>query len=118
MKKFGILIASILAFTFIFSGCKMNDKEFTKNEELIVDFANKKIEEIYNVKIDRSLFDYSLGKQAGENIFERIGDNETPEIIAVSARRFNEGKVGEVSGFSIIYNNNTKEVISSHIEKF
>lgn len=64
---FSLIILSIT----IFSGCSLDKAKYSKDENEIISFANSKIESMYQVKIDKSDFDYSVGKQIEEDKYEK-----------------------------------------------
>lgn len=118
MKRLVVILSLVVGFTIILSGCSSNKNKYSKSEESIINFANNEINKLYDVKINKYDLEYSVGKQVKKDQYEIIKDGEEPEIIAVTAKRFDDIKKGDVLSYSLIYNAKTKEVISSNIDKY
>lgn len=98
-------------------GCTSNsNKDYTKNENQLINFANGQISKIYNVDINKDEFGYSVAKQVEENKFDDINENDRPEIVVVTAYKLSKPKNGEVLNYVLIYNTKTNEIISKDIE--
>ena len=117
MKKIISFLSLAILTTTILIGCSLKKASYSKEEEKIITFANEQIESIYKVKIDKSDFDYSVGKQVAEDKYEKISEGDNPKIIAVTAKFFEEPKKDNVIEYSLIYNAESKEIISSNINK-
>ena len=118
MKKLVSILSLVLGITIVLSGCSSNKNKYTKKEDSIINLANNEINKLYDVKINKDNLEYSVGKQVKKDQYESIKDGEEPEIIAVTTKRFDDIKKGDVLSYSFIYNTKTKEVISSNIEKY
>lgn len=117
MKKVVIFFVLIIITSVIFIGCSSKSKYYSKNEDKIIDFSNKQIEKMYKVKIDKSNYYYSADKSVSDNGYKKIYSFDDPGVIAVTAKIFKKPKTGDVIEYLFIYDIESKEVISSRINK-
>lgn len=116
-KRKMVLLSMISIIMLNIVACTSNsNKNYTKNENELIDFANNQISKSYNVDINKDEFGYSVVKQVEENKFEDLGENDKPEIVAVTAYKLDKPKSGEVLNYIFMYNTQTNEIISKEIE--
>lgn len=99
-----------MMFATIAMGCSNNNK--TTDQELI-NRANSLIEEKYEVKIDNDDYTYDLGEVINDNEFGNIQEGKIPEEIFLRAVNKEKPSSGEVFSYSIRFNTETDEILSS-----
>lgn len=117
MKKI-ISILNIAAISIMmFTGCYSYKKEYNENEIKLIELANDRLEEIYEVEIDDNKLEYSVAQEVKEDQYINIkADEELPEVVIISAMYSGKPERGNIMGYVVKYNTKTKEVIDSKIE--
>lgn len=117
MKKIiCILIATVMA-TGVLSGCASKDNVYSDEEKQIIRDANQIISSEYDVTFDENDFSYSVGKQISENEFVSLDSKEKPtkdfeNIVSVYAMKSGAWEDEEIYEYSVIFNSQTKEIVS------
>ena len=110
MKKMILAISGIMVFATVAMGCSSNN---TKTEEVLINRANVLIEEEYKVEIDKDEYTYNLGEVVGEDKFANIQEEQIPKEVFLRAVNKEKPSSGEVFSYSIKFNTETDEIISS-----
>lgn len=108
-------MSTIIIFATIAMGCSSNNK---KTEEELINRANASIEEKHEVEINKDNYTYSLGEVVSENEFVNIQEGQIPEEVFLRAVNKEKPSRGEVFSYSIKFNTETDEIISSECEVY
>lgn len=117
MKRiFSVLFAAVAVLCML-SGCSMKNETYSDEEKQVIKAANQMISSEYDVTFDEDDFSYSVGKQIKENEFVSLDSEEKPQesfvnIVSVSALKTSLHEKGEVYAYSVIFNSQTKEIVS------
>lgn len=117
MKRiFSVLFAAVVVLCML-SGCSMKNETYSDEEKQVVKAANQIISSEYDVTFDEGDFSYSVGKQIKENEFVSLDSEEKQQetfenIVSVSALKTSLHEKGEVYAYSVIFNSQTKEIVS------
>lgn len=117
MKRiFSVLFAAVAVLCML-SGCSMKNETYSDEEKQVIKAANQMISSEYDVTFDEDDFSYSVGKQIKENEFVSLDSEGKPQesfvnIVSVSALKTSLHEKGEVYAYSVIFNSQTKEIVS------
>lgn len=113
MKKIILIISGIMVFATVAMGCSNNN---VKTEEELINKANALIEEKYEIEIHKDDYKYDLGEVLSDNQFGNIQDGKFPKEVFLRAVNKDKPSSGEVFNYSIEFNTETDEIISSECE--
>ena len=117
MKRiFSVLFAAVVVLCML-SVCSMKNETYSDEEKQVIKAANQIISSEYDVTFDEGDFSYSVGKQIKENEFVSLDSEEKQQetfenIVSVSALKTSLHEKGEVYAYSVIFNSQTKEIVS------
>lgn len=117
MKRILSVLFAAVAVLCMLSGCSMKNETYSDEEKQVIKAANQMISSEYDVTFDEDDFSYSVGKQIKENEFVSLDSEEKPQesfvnIVSVSALKTSLHEKGEVYAYSVIFNSQTKEIVS------
>ena len=110
MKKITLIMSGILIFATMATGCSRNN---TKTEAELIDRANTLIEEEYEIEFDKEDYTYEVGEVVEDNKFKDVVEEETPEKVFIRAVNKDKPVKGVMYSYSIEFNTETDEVLSS-----
>lgn len=110
MKKIILMMSVILVFAVTAMGCSNNH---TTTEQELINVATSLIEEKYEVELNIDDYTYSLGEVVSDDSFVNIKEGETPEVVFLRAVNKEKPTSGKVFDYSIKFNTQTNEIISS-----
>lgn len=117
MKRiFNVLLVAVVVLCML-SGCSTKNEAYSDQEKQVIEAANQMICSEYNVTFDEDNFSYSVGKQIKENECVSLDSKEKQQetfenIVSVSALKTSLHKKGEVYAYSVIFNSQTKDIVS------
>lgn len=117
MKRiFSVLFSAVVVLCMI-SGCSTKNEVYSDQEKQVIKAANQIICSEYDVTFDEDDFSYSVGKQIKENQFVSLDSEEKQQetfenIVSVSALKTSLHEKGEVYAYSVIFNWQTKDIVS------
>lgn len=110
MKKIILALSGIVMVATMTMGCTRN---ITNTEAQLINRANSMIEEKYEVKIEQEDYTYDLSEVVDDNNFVDIKEGETPKIVFLRGVNKDKPSSEIVYDFSIKFNTETDEIISS-----
>lgn len=113
MKNRNFILASLIFITIMFVGCT---KQYSKTENTLIDTANSLISKEFNISIDKSKYEYNIGKEIKKDHFVDLKKDEIPKIVHISGLKSGKPKKGEVISYYISFNTKTNEIFLKKCE--
>lgn len=110
MKKITLIMSGILIFATMVTGCSRSN---TKTEDELIIKANTLMEEEYEIKFDKEDYTYEVGQVEDDNKFTDVVEGEIPEKVFIRGTGKDKPVKGVVHSYSIEFNTDTDEVLSS-----